>query len=231
MSFFTFLASEKATSDESFRTASAEASREVNDRFSAFVSAYGDNGISLVSQEIETLVQGIADRHGVGDRSASIQKAALMGLTNNPLLDERKHWTQDDWNSHYQNLQGQQYPEADPNALTPRPELNGLNPNQPAPQDAHLQNPRGQTPALFSAKEGTPVPKMDKRKWTPKTVGPLKGVDDPKGPNPTRHLDADAEEWTKDGKPIPGGANKTKPDQIGEHRTERYDLNRDKQKA
>lgn len=223
MSFFEFLASEKATQDDAFRTASVEASREVNERFTAFASAYGEEGLGLITAEVEVVVQHIADRHGVGDRSAAITKAALLGLTNNPLLDERKHWSQEDWNAHYQGLadaQAENSPAYAPDSLVHRPGLDRRDPNEQVPR---------QLPIVRAASE--PVPKMDKRKWTPKTVGPLKGVDDPKGPNPTKHLDRDAEEWTEDGKPIAGGSFKTKLEDIGEQRTEHYDLNRDKQKA
>lgn len=270
MSFFDYLANETLTQEEALRTASTEAIQEVNARYADFVKAYGEDGIKLISSEVDELIQGIADRHGVSERSSSISKAAWFGLTHNPLLNDRNHWTEEDWQKHYEDLTGGEHRTVDPNALIHRPGFDRRDPNDPAPRQLPilreaknkyiekrgnewviLQKGTGKVlskhdseekaQASFRAmemgmhegskSEGTPSPKMDKRKWTPKTVGPLRGVDDPKGPNPTKHMDAEVEQWTKDGEPIPQATNKVKLDQIGEQRTEHYDLNKDKQKA
>lgn len=234
MNFFEVLAHQKGQEDDALRTASMEISRETEAQFGAFASAYGDSGISLITPEVEQIAQRIAARHGIEDKTSVLVKTAIFGLQNNDLLGERKHWTPEEWSAHYQNLTGQQYPHAHPESLEPRGHLNNLNPNQPAPEYADLQNPRGEERKnLFAAKdanEGTPSPKMDKRKWTPKTVGPLKGVDDPKGPNPTKHMDVVVPHFKEDGTPLPQATDKTQLEDIGEHRTERYDLDRDKQK-
>jgi hypothetical protein len=63
-----------------------------------------------------------------------------------------------------------------------------------------------------------PVPKMDKRKWTPRTVGMPEGVDDPNGRHPTKHQDILDTERPK---------NADKLTQIGEQVTEHQDVEED----
>lgn len=65
---------------------------------------------------------------------------------------------------------------------------------------------------------GGPVPKMDKRKWTPQSVGMPEGVDDADGPHPTRHQDIL--------EPIKA-ENGHKLKDIGEQETERQDVAKD----
>lgn len=67
---------------------------------------------------------------------------------------------------------------------------------------------------------GTAVPKMDKRKWTPKTVPALKGVDDSDGRHPTKRKDVvDPITQTPD-----EPDNKSKLTEIGEQVTEHQDV-------
>lgn len=66
--------------------------------------------------------------------------------------------------------------------------------------------------------DGGPVPVMDKRKWTPQTVPFLDDVDDPNGPNPSKHKDI-----VEPIKP----ANADKLTEIGEQVTERQDVGKE----
>jgi hypothetical protein len=65
--------------------------------------------------------------------------------------------------------------------------------------------------------DGAPVPKMDKRKWTPNNLDPVY-EDDPNGPHPTRRKDI-IEPVRVD--------NSGKPSEIGEQVTERQDVTQD----
>lgn len=67
---------------------------------------------------------------------------------------------------------------------------------------------------------GVAVPKMDKRKWTPKTVPALKGVDDPDGRNPSKRKDVVEPITQTPDEPD----NKSKLTEIGEAVTERQDV-------
>lgn len=69
-----------------------------------------------------------------------------------------------------------------------------------------------------TVEKSTPSPKMDKRKWTPKTVPFLDNVDDPDGPHPTRHKDI-IEPAIVD--------NAGELSEIGESVTERQDVTKD----
>jgi hypothetical protein len=68
--------------------------------------------------------------------------------------------------------------------------------------------------------KGTAVPKMDKRRWTPKTVPSLTGVDDPDGRHPTKRKDVvDPITQTPD-----EPDNKGELKEIGEQVTEHQDV-------
>lgn len=229
MSFFEFLAQEKRDQDEGFKTASAEASQEAEDRYGSLLGAYGPNGFGLVKDDFLSMISSIALAHGVQDRVEAIQKAAFWGLTNPLMPDDRRHWTQDQWDQHFHNLGEQRVehgpvthlPESPINEFAiPRPGLDHLDPND------YLNGPPRQLPAVIpraAAKSddgGGPVPKMDKRLWTPKNVKPIK-ADDPKGKNPSKMVDPSVPVIKR---------NADELEDIGEATTERYDLNKDKQK-
>lgn len=78
----------------------------------------------------------------------------------------------------------------------------------------------GRRNASIKMADAGPVPKMDKRKWTPKTVPALTGVDDPNGKHPTKRKDVVEPITQKPDSPD----NKSELKEIGEATTERQDV-------
>lgn len=96
-------------------------------------------------------------------------------------------------------------PEADGAEVIPFPQQDAAEPVAEAPMSMA---------ASTKTADGGPVPKMDKRKWTPQTVKEI-DVDDADGPNPTKR---------KDIVEVVRADNSGDLEEIGEHRTERQDV-------
>jgi hypothetical protein len=85
----------------------------------------------------------------------------------------------------------------------------------PSQQPVPMGSPGGAALASVKTADGGPVPKMDKRKWTPQTVPAIEGVDDPDGPHPTKRKDIVEAVRADNSKPL---------EEIGEQVTEHQDV-------
>lgn len=110
-------------------------------------------------------------------------------------------------------------------------ESDSLDSPEPSAIGEGVAETEGQIPMSMAAKTaspttglGEPSPKMDKRKWTPKTVPALTGVDDPDGKHPTKRKDVVA----PINAPVDMPDNETwPPKEIGEATTERQDVEKE----
>jgi hypothetical protein len=111
-------------------------------------------------------------------------------------------------------------PDTDPVRVAEPDELGGVPPSQPSPDSVSLEISDGAAELMSMAAKtadtglGGPVPKMDKRKWTPQNVRRL-DVDDADGRNPTKHKDILETDRPKNDKGLT---------EIGEQETERQDV-------